>query len=69
MGVGEEIKGKAKEVAGAVSDNDDLRREGKAQVDKGQAEVEAQQARLEAQKNEAEASFHEGRERAARAAK
>jgi len=69
MGVGEEIKGKAKEAAGSVLDNDNLRREGQAQQDKGQAEREATQARAEAKAHEAKAGLKETEQRAAEAAK
>ena len=69
MGIGEEIKGKAKEAAGSVVDNDDLRHEGRAQQDKGEAEREATQARAEAKAHEAKADAKEGEQRAAEAAK
>lgn len=69
MGIGEEIKGKAKEAAGSVTDNDDLRREGQAQQDKGEAEREATQARAEAKAHEAKADAKEVQERAAQAGK
>jgi len=69
MGVGEELKGKVKAAAGEVVDNDDLRREGEAQIDKGKAETDATRARTEAKANEAEARVHEERQRAAERAK
>ncbi len=69
MGIGEEIKGKAKAAAGSIVDNDDLRREGEAQQDKGEAEREATQARAEAKAHEAKASAKEGEQRAAESAK
>ena len=69
MGVGEEIKGKAKEAVGSVTDDDGLRREGRAQQDKGQAEREATQARAEAKAHEVKADAKEGEQRAAQATK
>ena len=69
MGIGEEIKGKAKEAAGSIVDNDDLRREGQAQQDKGEAEREATQARAEAKAHDAKANVKETEQRAAEAAK
>ena len=36
-GIVEDVKGKVKEVAGTVTDNDSLREEGKAQQDKAEA--------------------------------
>jgi uncharacterized protein YjbJ (UPF0337 family) len=69
MGVGEELKGKAKAAVGEVTDNDDLRREGEAQVDKGQAETQAAKSRAEAKGEEAKARIHEEQQRAAQHAK
>ena len=65
MGVFEEAKGKAKEVAGDVTDNPDLHREGEAQAAKGEAEREATEARAEAKAKEAKAEAHEVSEEAA----
>lgn len=60
-GVVEDVKGKAKEVAGTVTGTEDLRKEGKAQQDKAESErqvaekeAEAEKARSEARANEAE---------------
>jgi uncharacterized protein YjbJ (UPF0337 family) len=65
-GVVEEIKGKAKEAAGAVTGKEDLRREGVAQQEKADAqrevsrkETEAERARLEAAAREAEQRSHQ----------
>src|SRR5579862_3426959 len=69
MGVGEEIKGKAKEAVGSVVDDDNLRREGRAQQDKGQAERQATQARAEARAHDAKANLKEAEQRAAESAK
>ena len=59
-GVVEGVKGKAKEAVGAVTGNDNLRREGEAQQDKADAqrdvakkEAEAEAARGAAEANEA----------------
>ena len=40
-GVVEDVKGKAKEVIGIVTDKDDLREEGRAQQDKAEAARDA----------------------------
>ncbi len=55
MGAIEELKGKAKEAVGDLTDNPDLAREGEAQKKKGEAEREADQARAEAKAHEAKA--------------
>lgn len=68
-GIGEEIKGKAKEAVGSIIDNDNLRQEGKAQHDKGEAEREATRARLEAKVHDAKANVKEAEQQAAQAAK
>jgi uncharacterized protein YjbJ (UPF0337 family) len=59
MGAFEELKGKAKEAIGDLTDNAALQREGEAQADKGQAEREADQARVEAKAHEAKAKEKE----------
>ena len=69
MGAFEELKGKAKEVAGDVTNNPDLVREGQAQKDKGEAEREATQARIEAKAHEAKAEVDEARQESAEKAK
>ena len=69
MGAGEELKGKVKEAAGAIADNDDLRREGQAQQDKGEAQRDAAEARAEAKAHDAKADVKETEQRAAQAAK
>jgi uncharacterized protein YjbJ (UPF0337 family) len=65
-GVVEDIKGKVKEVAGNVTDDDDLRREGEAQQDKARDEREvaeheakADAARAKAQTDEARQKSHQ----------
>jgi uncharacterized protein YjbJ (UPF0337 family) len=65
-GVVEGVKGKAKEVIGAVAGNEELRREGEAQGEKAGAlrdvavkEAEAEKARVEAKAHEAEQRTHQ----------
>ncbi|AQA06066.1 CsbD family protein [Mycobacterium sp. MS1601] len=57
-GVVEDVKGKAKEVAGTVTGRDDLVNEGKAQQDKAEAErdVAKKEAEAEAARGGAEAA-------------
>ena len=65
-GVVEDVKGRAKEAAGAVSGNESLKREGQAQQDKAAAqrevaakEAEAEKARVQASAAEAEQRSHQ----------
>ena len=65
-GVVEGVKGKAKEVIGAVTGKDELRREGEAQGEKAGAlrdvavkEAQAGKARVEAKAHEAEQRTHQ----------
>jgi len=55
-GVVEDLKGKAKDVAGSITGNEKLEREGEAQQSKAQAEREVaeHEARAEAARGEAE---------------
>jgi uncharacterized protein YjbJ (UPF0337 family) len=69
MGVFEEAKGKVKEVVGDVTDDADLKAEGRAQKDKGEAEHEANKARAEAKAHEAKAKEKELEQEAAQRAK
>jgi uncharacterized protein YjbJ (UPF0337 family) len=62
-GVVEDVKGKAKEVAGAVTGRDELQREGEAQQDKADAQREVAAKEAEAEKARAKASAHEAEER------
>lgn len=55
MGVGEQLKGKAKEAVGNVTDNDSLEEEGRAQQKKGEAERRASEERAKAKGHEAKA--------------
>lgn len=63
-GVVEGIKGKAKEVAGAVVGRDDLMREGQAQQDKADAQREAAQKEAEAESARKAADINEARQKA-----
>jgi uncharacterized protein YjbJ (UPF0337 family) len=65
-GVVEGVKGKVKEAAGAVTGQEELRREGRAQQDKAAAqrdvaakEASAERARAEAEAKEAEQRMHQ----------
>jgi len=62
-GVVEDVKGKAKEAAGRVFDDESLRREGEAQQDKAAAQRDVAEREAEAEKARAEAGVHEARER------
>lgn len=61
-GVVEDLKGKAKEVAGSVTNNDSLEKEGRAQQDKARAEREVAEHQAKAEKARAEAAANEARE-------
>jgi uncharacterized protein YjbJ (UPF0337 family) len=63
-GAVEGVKGKAKEVIGAVTGRDDLQREGQAQQDKADALRDAAQKEAEAESARAAAKASEARERA-----
>lgn len=63
-GVVEGVKGKAKEVIGAVTGRDDLQREGRAQQDKADSQREAAQKEAEAEAARAAAKASEAREKA-----
>jgi uncharacterized protein YjbJ (UPF0337 family) len=60
----EAIKGKFKEATGALSDDERLRREGRAQQDKADAEREVAKHETEAARARAEEQVHEARQRA-----
>ena len=62
-GVTEGLKGKAKEVAGALGGNDAMRREGIAQQEKADAERDVARKEAEADKARAEASAREAEQR------
>lgn len=63
-GAVEDVKGKAKEAAGAVTGNEDMKREGQAQQSKAAAERDVARKEAEAEKARAEADAHEAEERA-----
>ncbi|ODQ87375.1 general stress protein CsbD [Mycolicibacterium flavescens] len=63
-GVVEGVKGKAKEVLGAVAGRDDLYREGQAQQDKAEAQRNAAEKEAEAESARAAAKTAEKRQQA-----
>jgi uncharacterized protein YjbJ (UPF0337 family) len=63
-GVVEGVKGKAKEVVGAVTGRDDVRREGKAQQDKANAQRDAAKKEAEAESARGAAKVSEARQKA-----
>lgn len=64
QGVGEELKGSAKKVAGQVTGDERLEREGEAQREKSDKQREAEQAEAQAQEKRDEALRKEGQQRA-----
>jgi len=62
-GVVEDVKGKAKEVAGNVTGKEDLRDEGRAQQDKARSEREVAEHEAKAEKARGEAEVDEARQR------
>jgi uncharacterized protein YjbJ (UPF0337 family) len=67
MGVFEETKGKVKQAAGDITDNDALKAEGEAQADKGAEERKATEAQAKAQAHEKKADMHEQKQEAVQA--
>ena len=63
-GVGEGVKGKVKEAVGAVTDNENLRKEGHAQQAKADAQRDVGAKEAEAHEARAEAAVHEAEQRA-----
>ena len=63
-GAVEDVKGKVKEAAGALTGQDELRREGSAQQDKAAAEREVAAREAEAEKARGKAEAHEAEQRA-----
>jgi len=63
-GVVEDVKGKAKEAAGALTDNDKLEREGEAQQSKAEAERRVAKKEGEAEAARAEAGAQEAQQKA-----
>jgi uncharacterized protein YjbJ (UPF0337 family) len=63
-GIIEDVKGKAKEAVGAVTNNDDLRGEGQAQQRKAEAERDVAKKEAEAEKARAKSEAYEAEQRA-----
>jgi uncharacterized protein YjbJ (UPF0337 family) len=63
-GVVEGVKGKAKEVIGAVTGHDDVKKEGQAQQDKGDAQRDAAKKEAEAESARGGAKAAEERQKA-----
>ncbi|MBF6164874.1 CsbD family protein [Streptomyces gardneri] len=63
-GVVEDVKGKAKEAAGVITGDQDLKKEGRAQQDKAESQREAARKEAEAEKARAEADLDEARQNA-----
>jgi uncharacterized protein YjbJ (UPF0337 family) len=64
LGVVEDIKGKAKEAVGKITDREDLHREGQAQQDKAAAHREAAKREAEAESARKAAAANEKRQQA-----
>jgi uncharacterized protein YjbJ (UPF0337 family) len=62
-GVAEGLKGKVKEAAGALTGQDELKREGEAQQAKADAQRDVATKEAEAEKARAEAATHEAEQR------
>lgn len=67
MGVFEQVKGKAKQAAGDVTDNDALKTEGDAQADKGAEERRETESRAAAKAHEEKAELYDQKQQAAEA--
>jgi uncharacterized protein YjbJ (UPF0337 family) len=65
MGTFEETKGKLKQAAGDLTDNDALKLEGEAQADKGAEERKETAARASAKAHEVKADVYEKKQEAA----
>jgi uncharacterized protein YjbJ (UPF0337 family) len=63
QGMGEKVKGVAKEAAGKVSGDPDKEREGEAQQKKAQKTEEAERTQAEAEQKHREAVGHEAEEK------
>ncbi|MDT5255745.1 MAG: hypothetical protein QOD10_825 [Mycobacterium sp.] len=63
-GVVEGVKGKAKEVLGALTGRDDVQREGKAQQDKAASQRDAAKKEAEAESARSAAKVNEARQKA-----
>jgi uncharacterized protein YjbJ (UPF0337 family) len=67
MGILEEAKGKVKQAAGDLSDNETLKTEGDAQADKGAEERQETESRAAAKTHEEKAKAYEEKQQAAEA--
>ena len=65
MGVLEEAKGKVKQAAGDLTNNEDLKAEGEAQASKGAEERKETEARAEAKMHEKKAEMYDAKQEAA----
>ncbi|HZP29884.1 MAG TPA: CsbD family protein [Acidimicrobiia bacterium] len=63
-GVAEGVKGKVKEATGALTGDDRMRREGRAQQRKAEAQRDVAEKETEAERARAEAAAHEAEQRA-----
>ncbi len=63
-GVVEDVKGRAKEAAGAITGDDSMQREGEAQQAKADADRDVAAKEAEAEKARAESEAHEAEQRA-----
>ncbi len=63
-GTVEDVKGKAKEAAGTVFGNEDLRDEGRAQQDRAESQRDAARKEAEAEKERGKAAMEEKRQQA-----
>jgi uncharacterized protein YjbJ (UPF0337 family) len=63
-GVVEDVKGKVKRAAGALTGNEDLEKEGKAQEEKASSERDVARKEADAERSRAEAEGHEAEQRA-----
>lgn len=64
MGIGENIKGSVKEQLGKVTDDDELKSEGRAQQTKGREQTEETEDRAKAKAHEEKADALEHRQNA-----
>ncbi|MBI2704804.1 MAG: CsbD family protein [Actinobacteria bacterium] len=68
-GIGEDVKGKAKEFVGEISGKEELENEGRAQQDKAKREREVAEHEAKAEAARAEEKTDEARQRAAERSK
>jgi uncharacterized protein YjbJ (UPF0337 family) len=63
-GVVEDVKGKAKEATGAVTNNESMHKEGQAQQEKAEANRDVAAKEAQAEKARGEAEIHEAEQKA-----